>query len=335
MRKARGLSTMVGVFTLSACIAAAGAAGAQVDGAEHLEADKLVTQGIAMRGEGKDAEALRLFEKAAELDPGSVRVQIHLATVHQALGNWLLADDYLTSALAHQNHPYVNRHRPSLDAARSVIDANIGRFAVEGQPAGAEVRLNGRLVGTLPLATPVRATVGSYTLDVRLDGHYPSQRPISITGGALVRETIRLERLPEPDGAAGDKAEEARTTRAVDATLDGPASRRWLTWSLVGASGVAAGTTIGALIFREVYAARWNDDTRCLEVDRTRAEVCGGERDNVNTAEDVAVVGGVLTVMFAAGALVNAFAFPAGEPGEVALAGCGIGLSGALCFGSF
>ena len=324
------------MFTLSVCVA--GSAGAQVttDGVDNPDADKFVTRGIAMRAEGKDAEALQLFEKAAELDPGSARVQVHLATVHQALGNWLLADDYLTLALEQQNHSYINRHRESLDEARRVIDANIGKLAVEGQPAGAEVWLNGRLVGTLPLAKPVRATVGSYTLDVRLEGHYPSQRPISITGGALVRETVQLERLPdEAVVLSGGSAEQGHESAGGNATLDSPASRRWLTWALVGASGVAAGTTVGALIFREVHAGRWNDDTRCLEVDRTRADVCGSEREKVDTAEDVALVGGVLTAMFAAGALVNAFAFQAGEPGQAGLEGCGIGLGGALCFGAF
>ena len=324
------------MLALGACIA--GSAGAQVNtgGADNPAADEFVARGIAMRAQGKDAEALKLFEEAAEIDPGSVRVQIHLATVHQALGNWLLADDYLTVALEHQNHPYINRHRQSLDEARRVIDANIGRFAVDGRPAGAEVRLNGRLVGTLPLAKPVRATVGSYTLDVRLEGHYPSQRPISITGGALVRETVQLERLPdEPGLVAGGSPHPGRAAAALDPTLDGTGSRRWLTWALVGASGVAAGTTLGALIFREVYAGRWNDDTRCLELDRTRAEVCGDERDKVNTAEDVAVVSGVLTGMFAAGAFLNAFAFQAGEGGEAGLEGCGVGLGTALCFGSF
>lgn len=336
IRRTLGLVSILGALAQSVCFA--GAAGAQVstDGADHPEADRYVAEGIAMRAEGKDAEALKLFEKAAEIDPGSVRVQIHLATVHQALGNWLLADDYLTSALEHQNHPYIHRHRQSLDDARRVIDANIGRFAVEGQPAGAEVRLNGRLVGTLPLAEPVRATVGSYTLDVRLEGHYPSQRPISIMGGALVRETVQLERLPdEPVAAAGGRGQHGSPSAQGDATLEGPSSRRWLTWALVGASGVAAGTTVGALIFREVYADRWNDNTRCLEPDRTRAEVCGSERDKVNTAEDVAVVSGVLTGLFAAGALLSAFTFQGGERVEAGFEGCTFGASGALCFGSF
>lgn len=299
--------------------------------------DELVTRGIALRAEGKDADALKVFEKAAEMDPGSVRVTVHLATVHQALGNWLLADDHLSLALEHHNDPYVNRHRSALDDAQRVIQANIGRLEVEGQPAGAEVRLNGRVVGTLPLTEPVRATVGSYVLEVRFDGHYSTQRPIVISGGVLVREAVQLERRRANEGVAGTGSGEgaAASGSVGDDAMDRPAPRGWLTWGLAGAGGVAAGTTIGALIFREVHAGRWNDDTRCLEVGRTREDVCGAERDKVRTADNAVLVAGVFTGLFTAGALVNAFAFERPAPTEAGVQGCALGLGTALCFGSF
>jgi hypothetical protein len=302
--------------------------------AENPEADKFVAEGIELRARGKDNEALRAFQKAAEIDPDSVRVQIHLATVYQALGNWLLADDYLSMALARQNHPYVNRHRQTLEDAKRVIDANIGRLEVEGQPAGAEVRLNGRLVGTLPLAAPVRTTVGSFMLEVRHEGHYSSRRPITITGGGLVRESVQLEALPaDADWRGGSARSTAGGAPEAD-TGGGPA---WLTWTFVGAAGVAGATTVGALVFREVHAGRWNDNARCLEVERTRAEVCGDERDKANSAGTVAVVGGALTGVFALSAVLNAVGVFESDapPGEAGLRGCNLGFAGASCFGTF
>jgi hypothetical protein len=316
--------------------AVCGEAKAQSSGrAENPEADKFVAEGIELRARGKDTEALRAFQKAAEIDPDSVRVQIHLATVYQALGNWLLADEYLSMALARQNHPYVNRHRQTLEDAKRVIDANIGRLEVEGEPAGAEVRLNGRLVGTLPLAAPIRSTVGSFMLEVRHEGHYTSQRPITITGGGLVRESVQLEPLPADAafrGGAGSSGAAAGNITDVDS-----GGSPWLTWTFIGAAGVAGATTVGALIFREVHAGRWNDNARCLEVDRTRAEVCGDERDKANTAETVVLVSGALTGAFALGAVLNALGVFESEapPGELGLRGCNLGFAGASCFGTF
>jgi len=307
--------------------------------AENPDADRFVARGIALRAEGKDGEALQAFQQAEALDPSSVRVQIHLATVYQALGNWLLADEYLSKALARQNHPYINRHRQVLEDAKRVIDSNIGRLEVDGDPPGAEVYLSGRALGTLPLAEPVRSTVGSYVLEVRSPGYYPSRRPISIVGGGLVRESVQLQPIPldepvHPTTSAG--AADARFGGVEEA----PPNRVWLTWTFAGAAIVAGTTAAGAVIFREVHAERWNDNTRCLESARTRAEVCGEERDQVETAETVAWVSGGLAALFLAGAAVNAFAFQpdpgSGSPSAgLELQGCGVGLAGASCFGRF
>ena len=50
--------------------AVCGEAQAQSSGrAENPEADKFVAEGIELRARGKDTEALRAFQKAAEIDP--------------------------------------------------------------------------------------------------------------------------------------------------------------------------------------------------------------------------------------------------------------------------
>ncbi|HTV18528.1 MAG TPA: tetratricopeptide repeat protein [Polyangiaceae bacterium] len=329
---------LVPLLVAAAVPASVGVARAQSAGrAENPEADKFVAEGIELRARGKDNEALRAFQKAAEIDPDSVRVQIHLATVYQALGNWLLADEYLSMALARQNHPYVNRHRQTLEDAKRVIDANIGRLEIDGGPPGSEVRLSGRLVGTLPLAAPIRSTVGSFLLEVRHEGHYTSQRPITITGGGLVRESVQLEPLPADAAARALRASRAGSAPATSDGVDSGGGSSWVTWSLVGGAGVAGAVSVGALVFREVHAGRWNDNARCLEVERTRAEVCGDERDKANAAETVAVVGGALTGAFALGAVLNGLGVFASEapPSEAGLRGCNLGIAGASCFGTF
>lgn len=314
-------------------------AGAQAQSAgrvENPEADKFVAQGIELRAQGKDNEALHAFQKAAEIDPDSVRVQIHLATVYQALGNWLLADEYLSMALARQNHPYVNRHRQTLEDAKRVIDSNIGRLEVDGEPVGAEVRLNGRLVGTLPLAAPIRSIIGSYRLEVRRAGHYSVERPIVITGGGLVRETIRLEPLPEGRSADGS-GPFSRGFASSSGGVDDSSGRPWLTWTFATAAGLAGVTAAGAIVFREVHAGRWNDNSRCLDEERTRAEICGDERDKAQAAESVALVSGVLAGVFAMGTVLSAVGLFGSDapPGEAALRGCSVGFAGASCFGEF
>jgi tetratricopeptide (TPR) repeat protein len=303
---------------------------------ENPEVEKLVTLAIELRAQGKDLAALETLKKAAEIDPSSARVQVHLSNVHQALGQWLPADEYLRLALAQAHHPYVVRHLQALEDARKVIEDNIGTLEVDGEPAGAEVRLNGRLIGTLPLAAPVPVTVGSYILEVKRDGHYTASRPLVIAGHDFVRESVRLERLPTDELGTRTFPIALAPSSEPGAVLDRAPDRAWLTWTFAGL-GVAAGvTTVGALIYREVHADHWNDSSRCLAVGQTREQLCGGERDKVESADRVALAAGIATGLFAAGALLNAYVFT--EQPSSARAGlerCAVSLQEVSCFGSF
>lgn len=305
------------------------------DSGDAPEVEQLVASAISLRAEGKDREALAVLHQAAQLDPRSLRVKVHLSNVYQALGEWLLADDFLRQALAAPQHPYIQRHRQALAEARSVIDDHLGKLEVVGEPPGAEVRLNGRQIGTLPLSEPVPVTVGSYTLEVRMAGHYTVSRPLSISARDHVRESIRLE--PRPPEEGGRLARAAGTGAPFsELSVEQPSERHWLTWTLAGLSAAAAATTVGALIYREEHARRWNDDSRCVSTQRTRAELCGSERDKVEAGDAWAIGAGVATGVFAAAALLNVYVFSedAGEE-QAGFRGCGVGIQGASCFGSF
>ncbi|HEU4576942.1 MAG TPA: PEGA domain-containing protein [Polyangiaceae bacterium] len=336
---ARGALLLSGAWCvqLSAAPAAAQSATAR---AESPEVEKLITEAIALREQGKDFEALEALKQASELDPRSVRVQVHLSNVHQALGQWLPADQYLRMALAQPDHPYVQRHRQELEDARGVIEDNIGSLGVEGEPAGAEVKLNGRLIGTLPLSAPVPVTVGSYTLEVKMVGHYPVRRPIAISGRGFVREFVQLQRLPGDELGtrsfpAGVGPASAGTGASAGEPLDSSSTRPWLTWTLAGLGAAAGLTTVGAIVYREQHAQRWNDDS-CLALGQTREQLCGEERDKVETADAIAITSGVAAGLFAAGAILNAYVFtePSGAS-QTGLQGCALGPAGASCFGAF
>ncbi len=296
------------------------------------EVKQLVATAIRLRADGKDREALAALRQAAQLAPGSLRVQVHLSNVYQALGEWLLADEYLRRALASPGHPYVQRHRQALAEARSVIDDHLGKLEVAGEPAGAEVLLNGKSIGTLPLSEPVPVTVGSYTLEVRLPGHYTVSRPLSIAAREHVRESIRLQPRPLEERSTPALAGPG----APEQALERPTGRPWLTWTLAGLGAAAAATIAGALIYRETHARRWNDDARCVGTERSREQLCGSERDKVETGDAWALGAGIATGVFAAAALLNVYVFVE-EPGaeQAALAGCGLGPGGVSCFGSF
>jgi hypothetical protein len=181
------------------------------------ESDALILQGLSLREQGKDRDALQLFERAYQLAP-TPRALAQRALAEQALGGWAIAEVHLHEALAAGGDPWIAQHRQALESALAVIGGHLGNLQINGGIAGAELRVDGQLVGRLPLAGPLRVVVGKSLLEVTLPGHYPVRREITIKAGSLSTETIELVPLPAeapPDadqpGAAPDAAVQAST----------------------------------------------------------------------------------------------------------------------------
>jgi tetratricopeptide (TPR) repeat protein len=319
------------VATLLLSVAAVGQANvsfalAPASKAEAVDdADGLVTRGIALRRSGEDARALELFQQAEQLDPESARVRVHLAATYQALGEWEAADRYLTRALENPADPYIEKHQATLASARHTIDEHIGSIEIVGEPRGTQIRLNGRLVGTLPIARAVRVKAGIYTLEAQLPGHYPVTRSVALAGGVLVRESVELSPLGSGVGQF----------QAEDKSAGTSSNRSWLTWTFAGlAVGAGVGTGI-AWAKREQHADAWNDDDQCLSPTQTREQLCGNERKDGERAETWMWVGTAATGTFAAAAVVSYFLNKDDADASSTALSCGVGLGEVLCAGRF
>ena len=304
---------------------------AQEDVTAPSSLEALIEQGISLRRSGQDRDALRSFQQAERLSPQSARVQAHLAGTYQALGDWLRADEYLATALSQTGDAFVQRHRDTLEQARQGVEEHIGRLDVEGTPAGAEVRLDGRLEGTLPLRGPIRTVAGAYTLQVDRPGFYGVRRSVTLLGGGLTRETIQLapEGAPaEPNQAQGGGSREADATSSW--------SPGWLTWTLGGLGVGAATMSVVSWLVREQRAEHWNDDARCLRTGQTREEVCGGERAASERAETAMLLGAAATGVFMGGAVLTVVLGDASSQSEPPPAiACGLDGLGATCAARF
>ena len=154
-------------------------------------AENHITRGRQLREQRQDDAALAEFEKAYKLHP-TPRARVQIALAQQALGRWLEAEATLGEALAAKSDPYIAQWSPTLDKALADIRGHIGEIQVQGTPAGAQIFVNGRGVGTLPLASPVRVVAGSVTLELRHPDHHPTARNVTVPGGGLARERIEL-----------------------------------------------------------------------------------------------------------------------------------------------
>src|SRR5262245_26413669 len=162
---------------------------------DSAEAESLIRQGVELRGQKKDERALPLFEKAYQVSR-SPRTAGQLGLVEMALGYYVDADKYLSEAVASPDHPWVAKNLATLKAQLAAAKGQIGELFIIGEPVGAEVLVNGKSAGRLPLSGPVRLDKGRVDVQVRAAGYLPSSDTVTMVGGKREDRSYRLKREP-------------------------------------------------------------------------------------------------------------------------------------------
>jgi hypothetical protein len=166
--------------------------------AQPADPERWLHEGFELRGQGLDLEAFELFTRAAEATHWP-RAFAQLGLAEQALGRWAAADEHVRQALAAVDDPWIVSRRPYLEQAAETIAAHIAELNAVG-PDGAELFVQGRLVGILPLAAPVRVAVGQAVVVVRRVGHELGRRVVIFEPHDRRLEVF--EAAPGPDSAA-------------------------------------------------------------------------------------------------------------------------------------
>jgi hypothetical protein len=219
--------------------------------ADPTEVEDLIREGIALRRSGNDSRALPLFQKAHAL-AHTPRTAAQLGLVEFALGYAIEAENHLSQGLAAPTDPWIAKNQGVLEDGLARVRARIGEVAVTGSPDGAEVILNGRSVGRLPLAAPIRVGQGPATVDVRSTGYASASSSVDVAGGKTQKLVFHLEAVTpaaSPKLLAVDLAakqpDAAHVGEASPSAGGGPGARTIVGWSLVGIGGV--GAAVGAV----------------------------------------------------------------------------------------
>jgi hypothetical protein len=181
--------------------------------AAPTQAEALIAEGVALRTQQRDAEALTRFEEANRLAP-SARALAQIALAEQALNRWVMAERHMREALAATTDPWIVRNTGPLRSALTVIDSHLGRLEVRTNVAGAELWVSAVREGTLPLAAPLRVVVGAVPIELRALGYQTATRTVTITPGQLVSETITLAPDAQTTGPMGGPVDFNEQTRA-------------------------------------------------------------------------------------------------------------------------
>jgi hypothetical protein len=231
--------------------------------AANAKAEALVNQAVELRRSGDDQGALALLQQAYAMGHAP-RTAGQLGLCEQALGRWSDAENYITEALKAESDAWVKKNRRVLEDALVVVKSHIARIEIDGEPEGAELWVNGVLVGKLPLTAPVRVSAGEIEVELRASGFVRESKTLRLEAGQYQRIVLRASKqtvasppaplvgpAPPPPAAPSTttvvvKLEERdRPQPQAPASTPGPSTGRaagkWIAWGL-GAVALGVGT---------------------------------------------------------------------------------------------
>jgi hypothetical protein len=236
-----------GVLLSVVVVAVIVAVGAVASGAEHSasegQADDLVRQALELRKKGENAGALELLQKAQTLAPSS-RTLAQLASAEFALQHWVDAETHLQQALSSQDSAWIAnpRNREMLERTLAETRRHVARLDLTGT-AGAQVSIDGKPIGTLPLPEPARVGAGTIRIAATAPGHQAFDKLLAVRGGEQTSVAIDLPLLPPPAPAPAATAAPVLAQSRPE-TSGVPAWRRWTGGGLMVAGLAAIGTGI-------------------------------------------------------------------------------------------
>ncbi|HJL16909.1 MAG TPA: tetratricopeptide repeat protein [Sandaracinaceae bacterium LLY-WYZ-13_1] len=179
------------VLSLAATLVALVTATVGPTPARAQSAEALIEEGLELRRQHRDEQALERFQRAYEI-AHAPRALAQIALAEQALGRYVPAEQHLVSALSVQMDPWIAERRSQLEQALGQIRAQLGTVEIQGGVEGAQVFVNGTARGTLPQASRLRVRAGSAAVEVRMQGYLTVQRQVMVPAGGTARETVQL-----------------------------------------------------------------------------------------------------------------------------------------------
>lgn len=210
------------------------------EGNEVEEARKHFNEGVRLSASGKSgevAQALDEFQKAYDLVPNwrilynigqtSRHVRDHARSL-RAFEKYLAEGDDIPRA-----------RRQEVEREIAQLGPLVARVELGGSADGAEVTVDGKPAGKMPLAQPLYVNAGKHTVRVSAEGKRPFEKELELAGGKTERLEILLEPLP-----SGPAPKPTATATATTKPPPPPPSSDYstaATLSWIGAGVFAAG----------------------------------------------------------------------------------------------
>lgn len=208
-------------------------------GAERARAqtpEELIAEGISLREQGQDAQALPLFERAYERSH-SARALAQIAATEMALQRWADAEAHFVVLLGMDDDYLNERRREEFNARLAEVRTHSGTLTLSGGAPGARIAINGvRREETFPLNGPLTVVQGTLRIEVRADGYQAFRQTIEV-GPQGAQLAVNLVALP-PD-APPDPEPDPTLLSTAPVEINGVQADAIAGWAFTGVGVVA------------------------------------------------------------------------------------------------
>ncbi len=297
------------------------------------DADALIDEGVALREQGKDQEALDRFTRAWSASPTS-RARAQMALAEQALGRWSFAEAHLEEALR-GGDGWIAKNRPALEGALATVRTHLGDLIVDGSLDGADVSVDGASVGALPLRAPVRLTIGSHVLMVHAAGYFPVERSVQVSSDAPAREHVDL--VKQQTASAPPPTDDHPLIHDVRPIIQPQSSdtgkvQRTVGWVLLATTAPFLITGILGAGGRAGQVGSYNSNTSCPGIDLpNQPPQCQTMIDSADQWRVVTIVGFTGAALVAVSSIIVLLTAPTSAPTSPPRVACSFG----GCSGTF
>ena len=281
--------------------------------AQTADPEALLSEGVRLRREGRNEEALGCFRRAWEAEH-TPRARAQMGFAEHALGRWQLAEAHVLEARAASTDPWVRDHMDAIERSLATLGEHLGSVTVSCEVPGAQVFVDGRASGTLPLAAPLRVPAGAVSVEVRAPGYEPfSTRVLVVPAEAPVAIDATMRPLPPPAAPAPAPPAPVLAPPAppVAAPASVPPPRDASTWRTLAITGWAAGaagiaTGVVGLALRADQVSTFNEGCTLYSESPLRASsaACASQYQTGEGLRTVATVAFVAGAAFAVGGTV-------------------------------
>jgi hypothetical protein len=171
--------------------ARAAPAGRKVSAAEKRRARKLFFRGLQAFARQQYPDALALFLASWKIKHKSI-VLYNIAMSYKALFQYRRSITAFRQYIERRGKKLQIWKRRQIERSISRMTRKLARLKLGVHPAGATVRVDGRVVGRAPLPTVVLMDPGRRIVEVAARGYQTMRTELNVTAGQLVSMGIRL-----------------------------------------------------------------------------------------------------------------------------------------------